>query len=249
MAWHLTMNPNEESYRRICDGVWALYGAQLEKDKRLPTKRQVFLPPPPRAKPVDLLVVGISPSPVPAIDYPVERKAAERFTERFLYVSAADKPSPGLSNDTYYEPLLQFVRRIDERFGVWPQVARGERPLLVEFTDALHLTSDHNIPNDLLGVMNPQAENCPVCAQCKEILAAELTLYHPKVVLCNGRLPSKFVWEICTGRSFHRPVKETMLEKNRFGCRAHFSGYLNSKWMDGFSRARLLREILEHTKF
>jgi hypothetical protein len=67
--------------------------------------------------------------------------------------------------------------------------------------------------------------------------------------VCNGRLPSKFLWELCTGRSVDRPVKETMLKETRFGCKVHFSGYLNSKWMDGFSRTRLLREIAENTDF
>ena len=245
----MNMTTNEESYRRICDEVWSVYQTQLEKEKPRRSKRKVFLPPPPRERRVDLLFVGISPSQIARIGYAAQRPAAERLAREFEYVSAAGSRGPAFTNDAYYDPLLQFARRIDERFGVWPQVARGEKSLLVEFTDALHITTDHRIADDLLAVMNPQADNCPVCLKCKEILAAELTLYQPRVVVCSGRLPSRFLWDICTGRTLERPVQETMLKETRFGCKVHFSGYLNSKWIDGFSRARLLREIRENTDF
>ena len=243
------MNNSEDSYRRICDQVWALYQAQLEKEKLRRGKRKVLLPPPPRGRRVDLLYVGISPSPVTRIGFAAQRPAAERLARDFEYVTAAGSRGAAFANDLFYDPLLQFARRIDPRFGVWPQVARGENSLFVEFTDALHITTDHRIADDLLAVMNPEAENCPVCLKCKEILEAELALYQPRVVICSGRLPSRFVWDICTGRTLQRPVKETMLKETRFGCKVHFSGYLNSKWIDGFSRARLLREILENTDF
>jgi hypothetical protein len=243
------MNNSEDSYRRICDEVWALYQAQLEKDKLRRSKRKVFLPPPPRPRRVDLLYVGISPSPVARIGYGAQRPAAERLARDFEYVTAAGNRGASFTNDAFYDPLLQFARRIDPRFGVWAQVERGEKSLLVEFTDTLHITTDHRIADDLLAVMNPEADNDPVSLKCKEILEAELTLYRPRVVVCSGRLPSKFVWDICTGRTMERPVKETMLKETRFGCKVHFSGYLNSKWIDGFSRARLLREITENTDF
>lgn len=227
-----------------------MYQAQLAKEKVRRTKRQVLLPPPPRGRPVDLLIVGIGPSQIAPIAYAADRKGAERLARDFAYISAAATDRKlKLHNDDYYEPLLQFARRLDSRFGVWPQVARGDKALLVEFTDALHITTDHRVAEDMLAVLNPQADNCPVCARCKDILAAELGLYRPKVVVCNGRLPSKFVWEICTGKPFVRPVEETLLLETRFGAKVHFSGYLNSKWMDGFSRARLLREIRQHTAF
>jgi hypothetical protein len=243
------MSNGEDSYRRICDQVWALYQAQLEKEKPRRSKRKVFLPPPPRGRRVDLLFVGISPSPVARIGYAAQRPAAERLARDFEYVTAAGSRGVPFANDAFYDPLLQFARRMDARFGVWPQVERGEKSLFVEFTDALHITTDHRIADDLLAVMNPAVDNCPVCAKCKEILEAELTLYQPRVVICSGRLPSRFVWDICTGRTLERPVKETMLKETRFGCKVHFSGYLNSNWIDGFSRARLLREIMETTDF
>jgi hypothetical protein len=198
---------------------------------------------------VDLLVVGISPSQIAPVTYGSDRPAAERLARDFEYVNPTGKRGAKLHNHDYYDPLLQFARRLDERFGVWPQVSRGEKSLLVEFTDALHITTDHRIGADLLGVMNPEAETDPVCLKCKEILAAELAFYQPRVVVCNGRLPSKFVWEICVGHGFERPVTETMLKETKFGGKVHFSGYLNGKWMDGFSRARLLREIAETTDF
>jgi hypothetical protein len=243
------MSPTEETYRRICDDVWSLYQAQVEKEKPRRSKRKVFLPPPPRNRPVDLLVIGISPSQSSRVGFPTHRDTAEQFARDFQYLSTAGKRGPEFTNDTYYAPLLDFARRLNDQFGVWPQVARGEKSLLVEFTDALHITTDHKIAEDLLAVMNPESDTCPVCARCKEILKAELALYRPRVVLCNGRLPSKFVWEMCTGGSFCRPVEETMLKETPFGAKAHFSGYLVSKWIDGFSRARLLREIREYTKF
>jgi hypothetical protein len=243
------MSTPEDSYRSICDQVWALYQAQLEKEKLRRNKRKVFLPPPPRGRRVDLLFVGICPSPIARIGFAAQRPAAERLARDFEYVSAAGNRGAAFTNDAFYEPLLQFARRIDPQFGVWPQVARGEKSLLVEFTDALHITSDHRVPEDLLAVINPEVDDCPVCLKCKEILATEIALYQPRVIICSGRLPSRFVWDICTGRTLNRPVKETMLKDTRFGCKVHFSGYLNSKWIDGFSRARLLREITEHTDF
>jgi hypothetical protein len=242
------MTAPEESYNRICDDIWALYQAQIEKEKPRRSKRKVFLPPPPRPRPVDVLFVGISPSQITRIGYGAQRPAAERLARDFEYVSAAGTRGIAYTNDAYYDPLLQFIRRLDEGFGVWPQVARGEKPLLVEFTDALHITTDHRIPEDLLGVMNPNVENDPVFLKCKEILEAELKLYQPRLVICNGRLPSRFLWDICTGRPLERPVKETFLKDTKLGCNVHFAGYLNSKWIDGFSRARLLREISENRK-
>jgi hypothetical protein len=242
------MTANEESYNRICDEIWALYAAQVEKEKPRRTKRRVFFPPPPRPRKIDVLIVGISPSHVARIGYGAQRPAAERLARDFEYVSAAGTRGAAYTNDAYYDHLLQFVRRLDEGFGVWPQVARGEKPLLVEFTDAQHITTDHRIADDLLNVMNPNADNDPVSLKCKAILEAELKLYQPELVICNGRLPSKFVWDLCAGRTLERPVKETFLKETRFGCNVHFSGYLNSKWMDGFSRARLLREIAANGK-
>ncbi len=243
------MNKTEDSYRKICDEIWTFYQVSLKKDKWRRQARRVLLPPPPRARPIDLLFVGISPSQVAGIGYATERPEAERLAREFEYVSESGKGRVGLSNDSYYGPLLELARRVDERFGVWPQVARGDKSLLVEFTDALHITTDHRIGADLLTLINPQDEACPGCLKCKEILEAELRLYRPRVVVCNGRLPSKFLWEICTSRNAERPVKESMLSETRFGFKVHFSGYLISKWMDGFSKARLLREIREHTDF
>ncbi len=243
------MSPSLESYRKICDQVWSLYQGQLEKEKPRRSKRKFLFPPPPRGRPVDLLFVGISPSQASSVGFQTARAAAEQFAAEFEYVKAAGTRGAGYSNDTYYAPLVEFARRLNNGFGVWPEVARGEKTLLVEFTDALHITTDHRVADDLLAVMNPQSDNCPVCATCRTILQAELELYRPRVVICNGRLPSKFVFELCTGHSFKRPVEETMLSNTRFGGTVHFSGYLVSKWIDGFSRARLLREIREHNKF
>jgi hypothetical protein len=243
------MSANDDSYHKVCDAVWALYQAQLEKEKPRRSKRKVFLPPPPRDRPVDLLVIGISPSTASRVGFPAQQQPAEQFARDFQYLSSAGTRGPDFCNDSYYGPMVEFAQRLSSRFGVWPQVAKGDKALLVEFTDALHITTDHRIGDDLLAVMNPQADNDPVCAKCKEILEAELALYRPRVVLCNGRLPSKFIFEICTGHSFQRPVEDTMLKQTRFNCPVHFSGYLVSKWIDGFSRARLLREIRENSAF
>jgi hypothetical protein len=198
---------------------------------------------------VDLLIVGISPSQVGPVGYANDRVGAERLAKEFEYINNTGKKGSKLQNHPYYQPLLEFALRIDERFGVWPQVSRSEKSLLVEFTDALHITTDHRVGADMLAVMDPESDTDPVCLNCKDILAAELALYQPKVVICNGRLPSKFVWEHCMGRRFDRPVNDTMIKETKFGGKVHFCGYLNSKWMDGFSRVRLLREIKENTDF
>src|SRR6266404_3985266 len=129
------MSTSDEDYRRISDQVWALYQAQIEKEKPRRSKRKVQLPPPARGRPVDLLVVGISPSQIGPVGYPLERPGAEKLARDFEYVNASGKRGSKLHNHDYYDPLLQFAQRIDERFGVWPQVARGEKSLLVEFTD------------------------------------------------------------------------------------------------------------------
>src|SRR3974377_2000748 len=133
------MNASEDSYRRICDDVWALYQAQVEKEKPRRSKRRGLPPPPVREKPVDLLFVGISPSQIAPIGYATDRPRAERLVREFEYVSASGKRGSKLSNDAYYEPLVQFAQRLDSRFGVAPQVARGEKSLLVEFTAALDI--------------------------------------------------------------------------------------------------------------
>jgi hypothetical protein len=243
------MTETDQEYRRICDQIWALYQAQVETEKPRRSKRKVQFPPPSRDRPVDLLIVGISPSQVGPVGYASDRVGAERLARDFEYINSTGKKGSKLHNHDYYDPLLEFVRRIDERFGIWPQVSRGEKSLLVEFTDALHITTDHRVGADLLAVMDPESDADPVCLKCKEILAAELAFYQPSVVVCNGRLPSKFVWELCMGRRFDRPVTDTMIKETKFGGKVHFCGYINSKWMDGFSRVRLLREIKENTDF
>lgn len=245
----LMMSQSEETYQNICRQIWDLYQAQVQKETPRPSKRKVFFPPPPRDRPVDLLFVGISPSQASSVAFQSDKSGAEQFARDFQYLKAAGSRPAGYSNDSYYGPLTEFARRVDPRLGVWPEVLRGEKQLLIEFTDALHISTDHRIADDLLAVMNPQRDDCPVCAQCRSILAAELNLYRPRVVICNGRLPSKFVFEVCMQHPFKRPVEQTMLSETSFGGKVHFSGYLVSKWIDGFSRARLLREIKENTVF
>src|SRR5205823_5233345 len=144
------MSDSNDEYRRICDQIWALYQAQIEKEKPGRSKRKVQFPPPHRGRPVDLLIVGISPSQIGPVGYASDRAGAERLAREFEYINAGGKKSSRLHNHPYYEPLLEFALRIDERFGVWPQVSRGEKSLLVEFTDALHITTDHRVGADLL---------------------------------------------------------------------------------------------------
>ena len=42
---------------------------------------------------------------------------------------------------------------------------------------------------------------------------------------------------------------DAVIPKSRFGCPVHLSGFLTSKSMDGFSKARLVREIQAHGSF
>jgi len=219
----LIMNNSEDSYRRICDQVWALYQAQLEKEKLRRSKRKVFLP---RRR-----GGGARTCCTWAFHRARSRESAMRPNARrpSAWPANSNTSRPPAAGARHLPTTSSTTRSCNSPAALTRGLASGRRltagkkELFVEFTDALHIATDHRIADDLLAVMNPEAESCPVCLKCKEILEAELALYQPRVVICSGRLPSRFVWDICTGRTLERPVKETMLKETRFGCKVHFS--------------------------
>jgi len=238
--------PLPPSYADICDKVWSLWqtqGGGLVHDQ----PRNLLFPPPPRSHSVDLLFVGISPNHFAPIQFGRDRHGVEEFARKFEYVSTPGNQNTGMHYDAYYGELLAFARRIDPRFGAWRQVERNQSALLVEFTDCLHLAT---IPGDAADIGQFfQTYERSVWAACKEILESELLLYQPRVVIGNGRAPSDMLWEICLGQRPGGPPQDSVLLNTRFGCNMHLSGFIGGKQMDGYSRARLVREIQEHSPF
>lgn len=234
--------PVPPSYADICDKVWSL--CQTQRDNLIRNQpRNLLFPPPHRGRRVDLLFVGISPNHFAPIRFGRDRQTIEGFAEEFEYVSTAGIGNAGMHYDAYYGELLAFARRIDLRFGVWKQVERGQSLLLVEFTDCLHLATIPGDAADIGQFLNNQTPEPSVWAACKEILESELLLYQPRVVIGNGRTPSDMLWEICKGQRPGGPPQDSVLLNTRFGCNVHLSGFITGKQMDGYSRARLVREV------
>ena len=236
------------TYAEICEMVWSLRQSQREKLIRN-QPRNVLFPPPPRGRAVDLLFVGISPNHSAPIRFGRDRQSVEDFARRFRYVSKAGNDEAGTHYDPYYGELLAFARRIDPRFAVWKQVENDGSSLLVDFTDCLHIATNPGDRDDIWRIFGRHTATCPVWQQCKEILEAELLLYQPRIVIGNGRTPSDMLWEVCAGERPAGPPQESVLLNTRFGCNVHLSGFITGKQMDGYSRARLVREIRAHTAF
>jgi hypothetical protein len=209
--------------------------------------RNVLFPPPLRCRPVDLLIVGISPNQSAPVAYTHSFDGLMEFARQFEYVSG-NRGMHGHHYDTYYRRLLDFVRRIDSRFGVWWEVERKTSKLLVEFTDALHIATARG-NEDIEDVLFGGQRNGAVREECKGILEMELLLHQPKAIIGNGRLASDILWELCTGQPLRTAPPSSVFPESRFGCPIHLSGFIPSKSMDGFSKARLLREIQDYSTF
>src|SRR5437879_4779788 len=102
------MSETNGEYRRICDQIWALYQAQIEKEKPRRSKRKVQLPPPHRGRPADLLIVGNSPRQVGPVGYASDRAGAERLAREFEYINAGGKKE----FETAQSPLLWSTARV-----------------------------------------------------------------------------------------------------------------------------------------
>lgn len=209
--------------------------------------RNILFPPPPRGRPIDLLVVGISPYQSAPVAYTHSFDGLTEFARHFQYVSGGNGEQ-GHYYDPYYQRLLRFVRRVDNRFGVWWEVERGTSELLVEFTDALHIATARG-NDDIDDILDGGLSGVSVRSECRQILEMELVLHQPKAVLGNGRFASDLLWELCTGQPLRTAPPDAVIPKSRFGCPVHLSGFLTSKSMDGFSKARLVREIQDHAPF
>jgi hypothetical protein len=239
---------SDVQYESICQKVWAFYEANQAFALQGNGRRNILFPPPRRSRPVDLLVVGMSPNQAAPINYTHTFDGLKAFAHSFRYVSEGER-SDGEQHDPYYRKLLLLFRRVDEGFGVWWEVESGNRQLLVEFTDALHVATDPNT-DDIDRFVSPGVRGGSDRRKlCKNILELELAYYQPKVVIGNGRLPSDLLWEICTGKPVEGSPVECLTRYKPCNSIVHLSGFLTSKSMDAYSKARLLKELKEHSPF
>jgi hypothetical protein len=236
----------DPAYEAICQRIWALYQEVGAEPVQGGGPRNILFPPPRRDGPVAVLLVGISPNQRASVGYVHTYEGLKDLARKFEYVSGGGGPA-GLYYDSYYQSLLWFVQRVNKPFGVWWQVERGTHHLLVEFTDAFHIATDG--ADDLKQFIPPRMLDDPVRRACKEILEMEVVYYEPKVVIGSGRLPSDLLWEICTGNPVGPSPTVAMIPDSRFGCSVHLSGFITSKSMDAYSKARLVRELKEHSPF
>ena len=234
------------SYAEICDRVWRLYDIPAHRTVHSQPRNLLF-PPPPRGRRVDLLFVGISPNHLAEIRFGRDRQEVERFAREFEYVSEAGNSDDRLHYDNYYGKLLEFARRVDDRFGVWKQVERGEKALLVEFTDCLHLATIPHNTADIGQFLDDRTDASSVWGECRGILEAELRLYEPRVVIGNGRPPSDMLWEICADDAGNDSGPQAMLVSTRFGCNVHRSVFITD--MDEGRLARLAQDVQAHAAF
>lgn len=238
---------SDPAYQLICQRIWQLY----ERLRLVPTTtrnaRNVLFPPPRRRERVDVLIVGITPNQKAALNFCHSFPELQQFAGTFRYTSGA-LGNPGCHYDPYYGELMKFIRRVDTRFGVWWEVECGDRQFFTEFTDALHIASEPG-NDDISRLVDRARLDCPTWSACKEILSLELKYYAPRVVIGNGRLPSDLLWEIITGKRAVGAPTTSILRSNELDCVAHLSGFITSKSMDGYSKARLVEEIRTHARF
>ena len=112
------------NYHALCERVWAMYQQVTSRPMQAGGTRNLLFPPPPRDRPVDLLVVGISPNQSAPVAYTHSFDDVMQFARHFEYVTG-NRGIRGHHYDPYYRRLLEFARRVDKRFGVWWEVERG----------------------------------------------------------------------------------------------------------------------------
>jgi hypothetical protein len=235
----------DSEYEAICQRIWTLYQQTHTLAVAGNGRRNLLFPPPRRNKPVDLLVVGISPNQAAPVNYTHSFDGLKDFARSFEYVSGGGGVM-GQHYDTYYRDILRFLRRADERFGVWWEVENKKCELLLEFTDALHIATQRG-NDDIEQFISLRAEGgLERRRACKEILSLELQYYQPKTIIGNGRLASDLLWEICTGQSVTAHPKDCMTRYQPCNSVVHLSGFFTSNSMDAYSRTRLLNDIRRH---
>jgi hypothetical protein len=238
----------QNNYLEICDAVWSLYESQRHKQISNGEQRKLLFPPAPRGRLVHLLIVGISPNHDAPIGYSHDRPSIEQFARDFEYVKEAGSCDPHLYYDPYYGKLLSFARCIHPQFGVWKQIERGQKSLLVEFTDCLHIATKPG--DDIWQIFKGQTDDCPVWLRCKEILEAEILLYGPKVLIGNGYLPTEMLTQIVAQRNGGKRPAESMLASMEFGCNFHFSTkFITYQETDSTKRQRLVSEVKRFLPF
>jgi hypothetical protein len=233
----------QNNYSEICDAVWSLHESQHHNQIGNGQQRNLLFPPAPRGQQVDLLIVGISPNNDAPIRYSRDRPSIERFAHDFEYVSEAGCKDRQMFYDPYYGKLLNFVRCIHPQFGVWKQLELGQKKLLVEFTDCLHIATKPGDRNDIWRIFKGPTDDCPVWRRCKEILKAEILLYRPKVLIGNGRTPSEMLRQIAEVRSGGTGCAGFVHLNTEFGCNFHFSGFITRQETNSPERERLVNEI------
>lgn len=241
------MQISDPSYEAICSEVWALYEKLRQVRTTNGRPRNVLLPPPRRQPRVDVLFVGIAPNQRAEIDFVQNFDRVRDFARKFRYVDG-DGATAGSHYQFYYPELMNFIRRVDRRFGVWWEVERGDRKFLVEFTDALHVASEPG-KEDIVKLIESQNPECPTRRSCRKILEMELRYYAPRVVIGNGRLPSDLLTEIVTGAHQRGAPSAAFLHSSALDCNVHLSGFITSKSLDGYSKTRLIEEIKTHSEF
>ena len=229
-----------ERYGKICELIWNL---KVSVNNSLPdgsTRKVIF--PPVRRKKVALLIIGQSPNHNGVPDAATDREQTIQHTKRYEFIRRnLCSPFDDRLNHRHYEKLVAFVRQVDERLGVWWELAELTKKLCVEFTDALPLAT---IPRtgDFDSVIEQRNPMCPVRNSCKDILSAILDYYEPRVVLAHGWLPSTLL------RELHAQNQDTLLSTSTFIVsedkqrQIHLSRFIDDG-LDEFCRDRLITEM------
>ncbi len=224
-------------YNALCRNIWEFYSTRMEElEQRLGlTLAHPLLPPPPRAKPVTILFVGLSPS----LSVRTRSWFADTFEDaqecarQRRYV---DQKSDSHTYPTYYGPLLKIAKLANKKFGLWHEEAEW----LVEFTDLCHLPIKPNRKLVELFYHWPDVRE-----HCKETLTQEIRLYKPRVVVTNGCETSDCVWKLWGEDGDFNPFNHApIIHRTELGCSFHLNGFVTPpRPLDVYGQARLAREL------
>ena len=76
------MSVTETTYDAICQRVWAMYQQATSRPMMAGGTRNILFPPPPRGRPIDLLIVGISPNQSARVAYTHSFNGLMQFAQR-----------------------------------------------------------------------------------------------------------------------------------------------------------------------
>jgi len=227
-------------HERICELIWNLKNAVQKPLPDGSARKAVF--PLFRRKEVALLIVGQSPNhngvPYDGNDREQTMEHAKRY--EFIRRNPCELFNHRY-NHPFYEKLIEFVRQVDKRLGVWWEVEETKKTLCVEFADALPLATKPRI-GDFASVIEQRDPACPVRKSCKVILSAILDYYEPRVILADGWLPAALL------RELHDQSRDALLTTNTFIVsqnkqrQIHLSRFIDDNF-DERSRERLPMEM------